>query len=71
MIDFDFIFDCIDLWYYKCQKINFKRGGSYIDSPNWIKNKKTTIDPTNEKDDKCSQYAVAVVLNHQEIKKDP
>ena len=29
----DFIFDCVHLLYYKCHKINFKRGGSYIDSP--------------------------------------
>ena len=28
----DFIFDCVHLLYYKCQ-INFKRGESYIDSP--------------------------------------
>ena len=28
----DFIFDLVQLLYYKCHKINFKRGGSYIDS---------------------------------------
>ena len=26
--------------YYKCYKVNFRSGGSYIDSPYWIKNKK-------------------------------
>ena len=36
----DFIFYCINLLHYKCCKINLKRGGSYVDSPNWIKNKK-------------------------------
>ena len=36
----DFIFDSVQLLYYKCHKINFKRGGSYIDSPDWIKRKK-------------------------------
>ena len=36
----DFIFDCVHLLYYQCHKINFKRGGSYIDSPDSIKNKK-------------------------------
>ena len=44
----DFIFDGVSLLYYKCHKINFKRGGSYIKSPDWIRNKKTTIYP-NEK----------------------
>ena len=29
----DVIFDSVQLLHYKCHKINFKRGGSYIDSP--------------------------------------
>ena len=29
----DFIFDPVQLVYYKCHEVNFKRGGSYIDSP--------------------------------------
>ena len=40
--------------YYKCQKINFERGKSYIESPDRIKNKKATINP-KIKDDKCFQ----------------
>ena len=43
----------------KCLKINLKRGGSNIDSPDWIKNKKTTINPIND-DHKCFQYAETV-----------
>ena len=39
-----------------------------IDSPNWIKNKKATINPITKKDKKCFQYAVPVPLNHEEIK---
>ena len=46
----DFIFDLVQLMYYKCNKINFKRGGSYIDSPDWIKNKEAIIDPKIEDD---------------------
>ena len=52
----DFIFDSVELMYYKCHKVSFKRGGSYIDSPDWIKKKKATINPKNT-DDKCFQYA--------------
>ena len=37
----DFIFDSVQLLYYKCYKTNFKSGGSYIDSLDWIKKKKT------------------------------
>ena len=28
-----FIFDSVDLLYYKCHKIYLNRGGSYINSP--------------------------------------
>ena len=66
----DFIDECVNLLYYKCHKINFKRGGSYIDSPNWIKNRKATIIPISKKDNKYFQYTVTVVLNHEEIRKD-
>ena len=58
----DFIFDGVNLLYYKFQKINFKLGDSYIDSPVWIKKKKATINPKNEVD-KCFQYAATVALN--------
>ena len=36
----EFVFDYVHLLYHKCHKINLNRGGSYIDSPDWIKNKK-------------------------------
>ena len=58
----DFIFDSVQLLYYKCHKVNFKRGGSYIHSPDWMKEIKATINPKNI-DDKCFQYAPTVALN--------
>ena len=67
----EFVFDHVQLLYYKCYKINVNRGASYIDSPDWIENKKATINPINKKDNKCFQYAVTVALNYEEIKKDP
>ena len=45
-----------------------KRGESYIDSPEWLKNKKATINLENN-DDNCFQYALTVALNHQNIGK--
>ena len=65
----DLIFDCVNLLYYECHKISFKRGGSSIDYPDWIKNKKETINPINKKDNKCFQYFVTVALDHEEIGK--
>ena len=61
----EFVFDYVHLLYYKCHKINQDRGGSYVDSPNWMKNKKPTINPINEKDNKCFQYAVTVTLHYE------
>ena len=53
-----------DILYYKCQKISFKRGSSYIGSPDWIRKKKPTTNPKND-DDKCFQYAAATALNQK------
>ena len=47
-----FVRDSIDLLYYQLHKIGLKRGGLYIDSPEWFKNKKATINPENN-DDNC------------------
>ena len=65
----EFEFDGVNLLYYDFNKISLNRGGSYIDSPEWIKNKKSTINPKNN-DYKCFQYAVTVLLNHDKINRD-
>ena len=56
-----FIFDCVDLLYYKCHKINFK-----LDSSDGIRKKKATISPKNN-DDHFFQNAATVALNHEKI----
>ena len=70
MKGFYFVFDYVQLLYYKCHKINLNHGGSYIDSPDSIKNKKATINPINKKNTKCFQYDGTVALNYKEIKAD-
>ena len=69
IIGSNFIFDYAHLFYYKCHKINFKCGGGV--SPDWIKVKKAAKNTLSKKDNKRFQYAATVVLNHEEIKKDP
>ena len=66
----EFEFDSVNFLYYDFNKTSINRGGSYIDSPKWLKNKKSTINPKNN-DDKCFQYAVTLALNLDKIKKDP
>ena len=51
----DFVFDHAHIFFHKCHKINPNRGGSYIDPPDWIKNKKATINPIDKNDNKCFQ----------------
>ena len=51
----EFVFDYVHLLYYKYQKINSNRGGSYIDSLEWIKNKKAATNPISKKDNKYFQ----------------
>ena len=50
-----FIFNSGQLMHYKFHGVNFRRGGLYNDSPDWMEKRKTTINPSN-KDDKCFQY---------------
>ena len=66
----EFSYDSVDALYYNLNKVSLSRGGSYIDSPKWLKNKKATINPKN-KDGKCFQYALTVALNYQQIKDHP
>ena len=54
---------------YKFHKVSLKRGGSYIKSFEWLKNKGATINPKNKKDDKCFHHAITSSLNYNEIKK--
>ena len=65
-----YVFDRVNLLHYRLHKISLDRGGSYIDSPKWLINKKITINPKHN-DDKCFEYAVTVTLNYQKINNDP
>ena len=66
----DFEFDGVNFLYYDFNKISINREGSYIDSPKWIKSKKSTINP-KKNDYKCFQYAVTLALNLDEINSHP
>ena len=46
----EFVFDYVQLLYYNFDRINPNHGGSYTDSPDWIKNKKAAINLINKED---------------------
>ena len=45
----DFVFE-MD---YKLYRVNLRRGGPYVKSPEWLANKKGTINPKNENKNEC------------------
>ena len=67
---FDFEFNGGNFLYYDFHKISINRDGSYIDSPQWLKKKKSPINPINN-GYKCFQYVVTLALNLDKIRKSP
>ena len=61
-----FVFDYDESLNYIFHKVDFRRSGSYIETPEWLKNKSATINCQND-DDKCFQYAITTALNYDEI----
>ena len=66
----NFVFESVDLLSYHLHKISLRRGRSYEKSPEWVLNKRATINPKN-KDNKCFQYSITVALDHQNIQNHP
>ena len=66
----DFTFDGINYLYYDLNKVSISKGGSYIDSPKWLKNKKSSTNPKNN-DNKFFQYAITLALNYDKIDRNP
>ena len=64
----EFIHESVGLLYYHFQRIDIRRAESYIMSPNWIGDKKATINPKNEKDNKCFHWSIISGLNYNKIK---
>ena len=68
--DSNFVVESVDLLSDHIHKTNQKRGKSYIKSPEWILNKRATINQKNN-DNKYSQYSITVALNHRIIVNHP
>ena len=62
-----FTFERIDLLEYHLHKTSLNRGSSYINSPEWIRNKGVTINPKNTESNNCFQLAISTALNYQKI----
>ena len=60
----EFVYDGVDALYYNLNKVILGKGGSYIDSPKWLKNKKATIN-SQSRYDKFFQYTLSVTALFQ------
>ena len=65
----NFLFESVDLLPYNIHKRNLKRGKPSIKSPEWILNKRATINRKNK--DKFFQYLITVALIHQNMGNHP
>ena len=63
----EFVFDYVESLNYIFHKVDLKRSGSYIETPDWIKKKKPVINVENY-NDKSFQYSMTIALNYDEIK---
>ena len=63
----EFTHESDTLLYYYFQKIDIRRAESYIKSPDCLVNKRATIDPRNENDNKCFQYVITIASNYNKI----
>ena len=69
--DSKFASECVDLLYYDLHKRTLRTGKSHKESPEWLINKRASINPQDEDDNSCFQYAITVALNHQNIENHP
>ena len=47
------MFESVEQMDYKLHTVRLRRGGSYIKPPEWLANKKATINPKNKNDNEC------------------
>ena len=66
-----YVFEKVDLLRYHFHKVILKRSSSYIPSPDWVHNKKSTINPNNIDDNDCFLYSIVAALNYQSIPNNP
>ena len=65
----NFVYESVEECNIHFNKIDLHRGASFIDTPEWLKRKKATINPENKNDVYCFMYAIGIVLYHNELGK--
>ena len=65
----NFLLESVEKMDYKLHRVRLRRGGSYIKSPEWLANKKATINPENKNDDEWLRWSTISALSYNEIMK--
>ena len=65
----NFVFESVELLDYKLYRVRLRRCRSYVKSPEWLANKKSTINPKNKTDYECLWWSIISALNYNEIMK--
>ena len=66
-----FVYESVEECNIHFHKIDLRRGASFIDTPEWLKNKKATINPQNTNNAYCFMYAIAIALFHEALGNNP
>ena len=66
-----FVYESVEEYNIHFNKIDLRRGASFIDTPDWLKPKKATINPQNKNDVYCFMYAATIALYRSELGKNP
>ena len=66
----DFIFNGVHYLFYDFNRVSISKGGSYIESPKWLKDKKFIVNQKTN-DNKCFLYATTLALNFNKIDRNP
>ena len=65
--DSSYVYESVEGLNIHFDKIDLNRGTSYIPSPDWLKNKGTTMNPLNTKGNYCFMNAVTIAPTHREL----
>ena len=66
----NFVYESVEECNIHFNKIDLRRGASFIDTPEWLKHKKAIINPQNKNDVYCFMYAICIAL-YDELGKNP
>ena len=61
-----FVYESVEECNIHFNKIDLRKGASFIDTPEWLKHKKATINPQNKNDLYCFMCAIGIALYHNE-----